>query len=59
MSRENFARLHQDANTACENDEFFKLCLQAETDKDLSVQIALGYEKLRVDMRQFWDREEE
>ncbi|KAL4789480.1 hypothetical protein BDV19DRAFT_25261 [Aspergillus venezuelensis] len=57
MSRENFARLHQDADTARENDEFFKLCVKAETDKELSVQMALGYEKVRVDMRQFWDRE--
>ncbi|KAL4934784.1 hypothetical protein BDV06DRAFT_229454 [Aspergillus oleicola] len=55
MSRENFARLHQDAETARENDPFFRLCAQAETDSKLSVEIALGYEKLRVDMRQFWD----
>ncbi|KAL5046292.1 hypothetical protein BDW71DRAFT_69122 [Aspergillus fruticulosus] len=54
MSRENFARLHQDAETARENDPFFRLCVQAETDEDLSREIAMGYEKLRVDMTQFY-----
>ncbi|KAL6234021.1 hypothetical protein BDW75DRAFT_241494 [Aspergillus navahoensis] len=44
MSRENFARLHQDADTARENDPFFRLCVQAETDKDLSREIAMGME---------------
>lgn len=37
MSRENFRRLHdQDPDKARENDEFFKLCIQAETDKKLA-----------------------
>lgn len=56
MSRENFARLHQDADTACENDPFFKICIQAETDKNLSRELALGYDRLRVDMTQFYTR---
>ncbi|KAL4929441.1 FAD-dependent oxidoreductase [Aspergillus undulatus] len=54
MSRENFARLHQDAETAREKDPFFRLCVQAESDPELSREIALGYERLRVDMRQYW-----
>ncbi|KAL4752389.1 hypothetical protein BDW72DRAFT_211985 [Aspergillus terricola var. indicus] len=54
MSRENFARLHQDAETARENDPFFRLCVQAETDEDLSREIAMGYDKLRTDMTQFY-----
>ncbi|KAL4911324.1 hypothetical protein BDW74DRAFT_7563 [Aspergillus multicolor] len=54
MSRENFARLHQNAETAREKDPFFQLCVKAETDKDLSRGIAMGYEKLRVDMTQFY-----
>jgi ATP-dependent phosphoenolpyruvate carboxykinase len=56
MSRENFARLHQDAETARENDPFFRLCVQAETDPELSREIALGYEKLKVDMTQYYDQ---
>ncbi|KAL3478056.1 hypothetical protein BJX99DRAFT_114090 [Aspergillus californicus] len=56
MSRENFARLHQDADTARENDEFFRVCVRAETDPGLSREIALGYDRLRVDMRQFWNQ---
>lgn len=55
MSRENFARLHQDAETARENDPFFRLCVQAETDADLSRELAMGYDKLRVDMTQFYN----
>ncbi|KAL2820944.1 hypothetical protein BDW59DRAFT_174284 [Aspergillus cavernicola] len=54
LSRENFARLHQDAETARENDPFFRLCVQAETDADLSREIALGYDKLRHDMTQYY-----
>ncbi|KAL4881208.1 hypothetical protein BJY04DRAFT_61674 [Aspergillus karnatakaensis] len=56
LSRENFRRLHQDANTARENDPFFQLCVQAETDEDLSREIALGYDKLRVDMTQYYTK---
>jgi len=42
MSRENFRRLHdQDPDKARENDEFFRLCVKAETDKDLASQMAL------------------
>ncbi|KAL2848726.1 hypothetical protein BJX68DRAFT_102458 [Aspergillus pseudodeflectus] len=55
MSRENFARLHQDAETARENDPFFRLCVKAETDPELSREIAMGYEKLRVDMTEYYD----
>ncbi|KAL4810792.1 hypothetical protein BDV18DRAFT_2398 [Aspergillus unguis] len=55
MSRENFARLHQDADTARENDPFFRICVQAESDPELSREIALGYDKLRVDMTQYYD----
>ncbi|KAL2871040.1 uncharacterized protein BJX67DRAFT_213318 [Aspergillus lucknowensis] len=55
-SRENFARLHQDAETARENDPFLKVCVQAETDPELSRELALGFDKLRVDMTQFYDK---
>lgn len=42
MSRENFRRLYgQDPDKARENDEFFKMCIQAETDQDLAREIAL------------------
>ncbi|KAJ5085933.1 hypothetical protein N7532_010704 [Penicillium argentinense] len=42
MSRENHRRLHdQDPDTAHKNDEFFKICIQAETDDKLSQELAL------------------
>lgn len=55
MSRENFARLHQNAETARENDPFFRVCAQAEKDPELARELAKGFEKLRVDMTQFYD----
>lgn len=37
LSSENFTKLHkQDPETALQEDEFFKACLKAETDLDLS-----------------------
>ncbi|KAI9375667.1 hypothetical protein BJX61DRAFT_92721 [Aspergillus egyptiacus] len=54
LSRENFRRLHQDADTARENDPFFQLCVKAETDPELSRELALGYDKLRHDMTQYY-----
>jgi hypothetical protein len=56
LSRENFRRLHQDAETARENDPFFQLCVKAETDEKLSREIALGYEKLRCDMTRYYSK---
>lgn len=42
MSRENFRRLHdQDPDKAQENDEFFKLCIRAESNAELQRQMAL------------------
>ena len=42
MSRENFRRLHgQDPDKARENDEFFQLCVKAETDSELARELAL------------------
>ncbi|KAI9931779.1 hypothetical protein ASPWEDRAFT_169379 [Aspergillus wentii DTO 134E9] len=50
MSRENFRRLHdQDPDKARENDEFFKLCIQAETDKKLARDLMRGFDALRHD----------
>ncbi|KAL4922769.1 hypothetical protein BDW62DRAFT_2838 [Aspergillus aurantiobrunneus] len=56
VSRENFQRLHQDAETARENDPFFRLCVKAETDEELSREIALGFDRLSVDMTQFYNK---
>ncbi|KAL2007778.1 hypothetical protein VTN00DRAFT_7760 [Thermoascus crustaceus] len=43
MSWENFRRLHdQDPDKTRENDEFFKLCVKAETDEELTNQMALA-----------------
>lgn len=42
MSRENFRRLHdQDPDKARENEEFFKLCVKAETDQELASRMAM------------------
>ncbi|KAJ5367638.1 hypothetical protein N7541_001579 [Penicillium brevicompactum] len=42
MSRENFRRMwDQDADTARETDEFFRLCAQSEKDDNLAQQLAL------------------
>ncbi|KAL2218839.1 hypothetical protein M432DRAFT_390985 [Thermoascus aurantiacus ATCC 26904] len=57
MSRENFRRLHdQDPDKARENDEFFRLCVKAETDKDLASQMALALDVLRHDMTQYYNK---
>jgi len=41
-SRENFRRLHdQDANTARDNDEFFRLCVRAEGNEGLARELAM------------------
>lgn len=42
MSRENFRRLHdQDPDSARENDEFFQILVNAESDKELAKELAL------------------
>ncbi|EYE94441.1 FAD-dependent oxidoreductase [Aspergillus ruber CBS 135680] len=50
-SRENLRRPHeQEASTARENDEFFKLCVRAEADEGLAGELPMGLEVLRHDM---------
>lgn len=42
MSRENFRRLHdQDPDNARENDEFFRILVNAESDTELAKELAL------------------
>lgn len=42
MSRENFRRLHgQDPEKARDNDEFFKILIEAESDTELAQELAL------------------
>ncbi|KAJ6144343.1 hypothetical protein N7470_008238 [Penicillium chermesinum] len=56
MSRENFRRLHdQDPDRAREDDEFFRLCIRAERDKQLNEELALGLDVLRHDMTQYYN----
>ncbi|KAJ6102074.1 hypothetical protein N7486_004501 [Penicillium sp. IBT 16267x] len=57
MSRENFRRLHdQDPTTARENDEFFQLCVEGETDEETAKSIVLGLDMLRHDMTQYYSK---
>jgi hypothetical protein len=57
MSRENFRRLHdQDPDSARENDEFFQILVNAESDTELAKELALGLEVLRHDMTQYYKK---
>ncbi|KAL5359684.1 hypothetical protein BJX96DRAFT_183901 [Aspergillus floccosus] len=59
MSRENFRRLYaQDPDKARENDEFFRMCIQGETDLEVAREIALGFDVLRHDMTQYYNKKE-
>ncbi|BCR84185.1 uncharacterized protein ACHE_11587A [Aspergillus chevalieri] len=59
-SREHFRRLRErDANTARENDEFFRLCVKAEGDEVLARELAMGLEVLRYDMTQYYSKKQD